>query len=69
MSEIAAEMMAEGSGEPVEQVLGLLDNQAGYATPKLDARGSGIPRGEDFTGTRTGGWRPLDPARRLGGCG
>jgi ADP-ribose pyrophosphatase YjhB (NUDIX family) len=39
MSEIAAEMMAEGSGEPVEQVLGLLENQAGYATPKLDARG------------------------------
>jgi len=39
MSEIAAEMLAEGSGEPVDQVLSLLDNQAGYATPKLDARG------------------------------
>jgi ADP-ribose pyrophosphatase YjhB (NUDIX family) len=39
MCEIAAEMMAESSGEPVEHVLGLLDNQAGYATPKLDGRG------------------------------
>jgi ADP-ribose pyrophosphatase YjhB (NUDIX family) len=39
MSEIAAEMMAEGSGAPVVQVQSLLDNQAGYATPKLDGRG------------------------------
>jgi ADP-ribose pyrophosphatase YjhB (NUDIX family) len=39
MSEIAAEMIAEGSGESIEQVQGLLDNQAGYATPKLDGRG------------------------------
>lgn len=39
LRELAAEMIAEGSGEPVEQIHDLLDAQAGYATPKLDVRG------------------------------
>jgi len=39
LRDLAAEMIAEGSGEPVEQVHDLLDAQAGYATPKLDVRG------------------------------
>lgn len=39
LRELAAEMIAEGSGEPVEQIHDLLEAQAGYATPKLDVRG------------------------------
>jgi ADP-ribose pyrophosphatase YjhB (NUDIX family) len=36
---IAAEMMAKGSGGPIEPVLTLFGQQAGYATPKVDVRG------------------------------
>ncbi len=36
---IAEQMMAEYSGEPVEKIQNLLDQQRGYATPKLDVRG------------------------------
>lgn len=36
--EIAAEMMAEGSGLSVEQVKGLFCNEVGFQTPKLDTR-------------------------------
>ena len=39
LQEIAAQMIAEGSAEPVQQIQGLLHNQAGYATPKIDVRG------------------------------
>lgn len=39
MQEIAAEMISEGCGEPAGTLLDLLENQAGYATPKLDVRG------------------------------
>ena len=37
---IAAEIMASGSGEPLEVVTGLFEGQAGYATPKVDVRGA-----------------------------
>lgn len=36
---IAAEMLAAGSGEPLEVVHGLLSGEEGYATPKVDVRG------------------------------
>lgn len=39
IQEIAAEMISEDCGEPAGIVLDLLENQAGYATPKLDVRG------------------------------
>jgi len=35
---IAAQMMAAGSGEPLEVVTALFSGQAGYATPKVDVR-------------------------------
>lgn len=35
---IAAEMMAEASGLPPEQVAGLFCNESGFQTPKLDTR-------------------------------
>ncbi|RYX81551.1 NUDIX domain-containing protein [bacterium] len=36
---IAAQIMASGSGTPVEQIGELFANQTGYATPKVDVRG------------------------------
>jgi ADP-ribose pyrophosphatase YjhB (NUDIX family) len=40
VQEIAAEMTAEGSGAPVDDLLGFYHIQSGYATPKLDVRGA-----------------------------
>jgi len=37
--DIAAQIMAAGSGEPLEVISGLFTAQAGYATPKVDVRG------------------------------
>jgi ADP-ribose pyrophosphatase YjhB (NUDIX family) len=38
--QIAAEMMASGSGTDLEQVLEWLSSETGYATPKVDVRGA-----------------------------
>jgi ADP-ribose pyrophosphatase YjhB (NUDIX family) len=40
VSAIAAEMIAQGSGFPAEQLKGVFDAQSGYATPKVDVRGA-----------------------------
>jgi ADP-ribose pyrophosphatase YjhB (NUDIX family) len=37
--QIAAEMLAEGTGLPQSVIIGLLDQDTGYATPKVDIRG------------------------------
>lgn len=37
--EIAAQMMAAGSGDDLEMIRGLFNDQAGYTTPKVDVRG------------------------------
>jgi ADP-ribose pyrophosphatase YjhB (NUDIX family) len=39
LADIAARMMSEGSGEPVELVKGAFAEQKGYCTPKIDVRG------------------------------
>jgi ADP-ribose pyrophosphatase YjhB (NUDIX family) len=36
---VASEMMAAGSGAPVEQICDLFAGQSGYTTPKVDVRG------------------------------
>lgn len=36
---IAAEMLAEGSGESIDRIVNLFAGESGYATPKLDVRG------------------------------
>ncbi len=38
LREIAAEMMSDASGLPVEKVQDLFCNESGYQTPKLDTR-------------------------------
>ena len=39
VSQIAAEMLAAGSGTSVRQVVDLFSSEVGYATPKIDVRG------------------------------
>ncbi|QEH33870.1 bifunctional nicotinamide mononucleotide adenylyltransferase/ADP-ribose pyrophosphatase [Aquisphaera giovannonii] len=61
---IAAEMIAEGSGEEVGRVAGLLGGDSGYATPKVDVRGVVFRDGKlllvrersDGLWTLPGGW-------------
>ena len=40
LREIAAEMLANGSGTDLSHIRGLFADQAGYATPKVDVRGA-----------------------------
>jgi ADP-ribose pyrophosphatase YjhB (NUDIX family) len=62
--EIAARIMAAGSGEPIEVVTGLFSGQAGYATPKVDVRGVVVrddkillvQEAQDGLWTLPGGW-------------
>ena len=62
--QIAAEMIAEGSGTEIVRVLDLLSGQVGYATPKVDVRGVVFQEGKlllvrersDGLWTLPGGW-------------
>jgi ADP-ribose pyrophosphatase YjhB (NUDIX family) len=65
LREIAAEMMAAGSGIPNSQkILDLFSGETGYATPKIEVRGAVIHHGEillvrereDGGWTLPGGW-------------
>ena len=64
MLAVAAEIMAQAAGRPVEEVRGLFADQVGYATPKVDVRGV-VFRGDalllvreraDGCWTLPGGW-------------
>jgi ADP-ribose pyrophosphatase YjhB (NUDIX family) len=65
--DIAAQMMAAGSAEPLEVIAGLFSAQAGYATPKVDVRGVVFREGQillvreahDGLWALPGGW--VDP--------
>ncbi len=62
--EVAAEIYAAGSDTPLETIAGLFDQQAGYATPKVDVRGAVFQQGRillvqersDGRWTLPGGW-------------
>jgi ADP-ribose pyrophosphatase YjhB (NUDIX family) len=62
--DIAAQIMAAGSGEPIETIAGLFSAQAGYATPKVDVRGVVfrddqillVREAQDGLWTLPGGW-------------
>ena len=65
LREIAAEMMAVGSGMPDSQkILDLFKSESGYATPKIEVRGAVVREGqilmvrerEDGCWTIPGGW-------------
>ncbi len=46
LGDLAARMMVEGSGEPLELVKGAFAEQKGYCTPKVDVRGCIYREGE-----------------------
>lgn len=62
--EIAADMLARGSGVGIEKIAGLLEGETGYATPKVDVRGAVFREGKillvrersDGRWTLPGGW-------------
>ena len=62
--EVAGEMLAAGTGEPLEVIAGMFAAQTGYATPKVDVRGVVFRDGEillvreaqDGLWTLPGGW-------------
>jgi ADP-ribose pyrophosphatase YjhB (NUDIX family) len=66
--EIAATMMAEGSGEPVAPILDLFRQDVGYATPKVDVRGAAFRDGKillvreinDGKWSMPGGWADVN---------
>lgn len=61
---IAADILAQGAGESIEAVEGLLAREEGYATPKVDVRGAVFRDGKillvrersDGLWTLPGGW-------------
>ncbi|MEI8234206.1 MAG: NUDIX hydrolase [Verrucomicrobiota bacterium] len=71
---IAAEMLAAGSGVPVERVLTLLESELGYSTPKVDVRAAVFREGRlllvkersDGGWTLPGGW--ADPCQSAAEC-
>jgi ADP-ribose pyrophosphatase YjhB (NUDIX family) len=66
--EIAATMMAEGSGEEAAPILDLFRQDIGYATPKVDVRGAAFRDGEvllvretnDGKWSLPGGWADVN---------
>ena len=62
--DIAAQMMAAGSGHPIDLIAGLFAAQSGYATPKIDVRGVVfrndeillVREAQDNLWTLPGGW-------------
>lgn len=66
--ELAASLIAQGSNESLETVLGLFGQDAGYATPKVDVRGAAFIDGRilmvreisDGKWTLPGGWADVN---------
>jgi ADP-ribose pyrophosphatase YjhB (NUDIX family) len=70
IQQLSAEIFSEYSGEPVEAINRMFENQAGYATPKVDVRGV-VFRDEklllvreraDGLWTLPGGWADVNDA-------
>lgn len=68
LRELAAELVAHGSGSDTEKVLDLLRGESGYATPKIDVRGAAFRDGRvllvrelsDGLWTLPGGWADVN---------
>ena len=65
---LAASMLAQGSGADYEEILGVLNTDRGYATPKVDVRGAAFVDGRvllvreisDGKWTLPGGWADIN---------
>lgn len=70
--EIAAALLAEGSGAPLERVQALFDQDLGYPTPKVDVRGAVfreqrillVRETSDGGWTLPGGWADVNQSAR-----
>ncbi len=68
VQQIAAEMLAAGSGVEIKTIEGLVGEQAGYATPKVDVRAAAFQEGRillvrersDGLWTLPGGWADVN---------
>jgi ADP-ribose pyrophosphatase YjhB (NUDIX family) len=68
LQELAAQIIADGSGAEIERVLDLLRAETGYATPKVDVRGAAFVDGRvlmvrelsDGLWTLPGGWADVN---------
>jgi ADP-ribose pyrophosphatase YjhB (NUDIX family) len=68
VQELAASMLAQGSAEHYETIVGLLRQDRGYATPKVDVRGAAFVDGRvllvreisDGNWTLPGGWADVN---------
>src|SRR5271170_6965220 len=68
LRELAANMLAMGSGADYESILGILRRESGYATPKVDVRGAAFVDGRvllvreisDGKWTLPGGWADVN---------
>jgi ADP-ribose pyrophosphatase YjhB (NUDIX family) len=66
--ELSASLIARGADESLEKVLGLFQQDAGYATPKVDVRGAAFREGRillvreisDGGWTMPGGWADVN---------
>ncbi len=66
--ELAAQLMALGSGASAERILGLFERDVGYTTPKVDVRGAAFVDGQvllvqeagDGCWTLPGGWADVN---------
>jgi ADP-ribose pyrophosphatase YjhB (NUDIX family) len=68
LRELAAKLLAQGSGGDAGHILGILKSDAGYATPKVDVRGAAFLDGRvlmvreisDGRWTLPGGWADVN---------
>jgi ADP-ribose pyrophosphatase YjhB (NUDIX family) len=68
LRELAAQLVAHGSGSDADKVLDLLRGETGYATPKIDVRGAAFVDGRvllvreiaDGLWTLPGGWADVN---------
>jgi ADP-ribose pyrophosphatase YjhB (NUDIX family) len=66
--ELAAQLMAQGSGASAERILDLFERDVGYTTPKVDVRGAAFVDGQillvqeagDGCWTLPGGWADVN---------
>jgi ADP-ribose pyrophosphatase YjhB (NUDIX family) len=69
---IAVDMLAQGSGAPIERIAALFDRESGYATPKIDVRGAVfrdnrillVRETGDGRWTLPGGWADVNQSAR-----
>ena len=66
MKELAVEISARGTDEPIKRIQGLFDKETGYQTPKIDVRGAVFQDGKILMVRENLDKGKMDASRRLG---